>query len=757
PGAPGAPGVADRDEAIARVQERHEGAHPGHHARFLEELAQGVRVAAAVRAQAFAAPAERDAQAGFGERRCDAGARAFEPQAPQARPERDLAPVVAQLPGGLRDAVHYREHVHVLAVAPDLGPVPVHERHGVGRRRHQLVHDAREAGRRRRRQAEPPDRVAQHVAPPRLGQPLERGDGQPCRVAAQVLEIRGGELRGQLGGFREQPGAPREAGRRRGPATAQRRQDLAPQEVAIEGDVHVRGVFAPVEPVRPRMLLDLGTRHLQQGPEQQRLAERAPRADACEPGHPAAAQQVEQQRLRLVVTVVCREHGIAARAVPGGWAVPAFARRPFRPPQSACRHLDARGEEIHLERRRDPAAVFLPAAGLRLQAVVHVQREERHAVTLPREHERVQEHGGIEAAAEGDDVARRRFRRELAQAPEQALRDHGAPRRGAAPARKLARLLLHPAVRRLVHTLEGSHMTSPARRPFWLPDRPPATSPALDRDLAVDIAIGGGGIVGLTTACLLLAKGRDVAVFEARRVGRQATGRSTAKATSQHGSRYRRLLDSIGKSGARRYASANERAIGRIRKLCATFELSCGLEALPAYVYAETAEEAEALEDEAAAAAELGLPAAWLDDLELPFPVSGALRFTDQAQLDPYRYLLGLAQVVARDGALFETTRIENVEHGEPCRLAAGDVEVRAEHVVVATHMPVIGDGLYFAKNFPVAHPLAAAPLPEHVHLDGMYLGSGSPMHSFRTTERDGRRFLVPAGGEFRTGEAEEQ
>lgn len=300
-------------------------------------------------------------------------------------------------------------------------------------------------------------------------------------------------------------------------------------------------------------------------------------------------------------------------------------------------------------------------------------------------------------------------------------------------------------------------MTSPARRPFWLPDRPPATWPALDRDLEVDIAIVGGGIVGLTTACLLLAKGRDVAVFEARRVGRQATGRSTAKATSQHGSRYRRLLDSIGKSGARRYASANERAIGRIRKLCETFELSCGLEALPAYVYAETAEEAEALEDEAAAAAELGLPAAWLDDLELPFPVSGALRFTDQAQLDPYRYLLGLAQVVARDGALFETTRIENVEHGEPCRLAAGDVEVRAEHVVVATQMPVIGDGLYFAKNFPVAHPLAAAPLPEHVHLDGMYLGSGSPTHSFRTAERDGRRFLVAAGGEFRTGEAEEQ
>src|SRR5690606_40003836 len=110
------------------------------------------------------------------------------------------------------------------------------------------------------------------------------------------------------------------------------------------------------------------------------------------------------------------------------------------------------------------------------------------------------------------------------------------------------------------------------------------------------------------------------------------------------------------KSGARRYSSANERAIGRIRKLCETFELSCALEALPAYVYAETAEEAEALEDEAAASAELGLPAAWLDDLELPFPVSGALRFTAPAQLGPYRYLVAPAPGAARSGARLETT-----------------------------------------------------------------------------------------------------
>ncbi|HEX7062535.1 MAG TPA: FAD-dependent oxidoreductase [Woeseiaceae bacterium] len=296
-----------------------------------------------------------------------------------------------------------------------------------------------------------------------------------------------------------------------------------------------------------------------------------------------------------------------------------------------------------------------------------------------------------------------------------------------------------------------------ASQPFWLPESDAGTYPALDGDLETDIAVIGGGIVGLTTACLLLAKGRKVTVFEARRIGRQATGRSTAKVTSQHGVRYRRLIDSIGKTSARRYASANERAIGRIRKLCETFALECGLEALPAYVFAQTGEEAEVLADEAEAAAELGLPAAFVTDLELPFPVAGAVRFLDQAQLDPWRYLAGLAAVVADDGDLFEETRVHAIEHGERCRLEAGGHEITAEQVVIATQMPVTGEGLYYAKNFPLAHPLAAAPLPDGLRLEGMYLGCGTPTRSFRTAERDGRRFLVAAGGEFKPGDAAEQ
>lgn len=292
---------------------------------------------------------------------------------------------------------------------------------------------------------------------------------------------------------------------------------------------------------------------------------------------------------------------------------------------------------------------------------------------------------------------------------------------------------------------------------FWIPsERDAIAYPAPDGDLDVDVAIVGAGIVGLTAACLLLSAGRKVAVFEARRVGRQATGRSTAKITSQHGIRYQNLIKDIGKSGARRYAAVNERAIGRIRNLCESLGLECSLEILPAFVFADTEEQVATLRDEAEAAASLGLPASFVREVGLPFPVAGALRFDDQSQFDPYCYLAGLAEVVAREGMLFENTRATDIEQGEPCRLKAGDAAVTAGNVIVATQMPVIGDGLFFAKSFPVAHPMAAAPLPGSARFDGMFISSSSPTHSFRTAEKDGTQYIVAAGGEYKTGVPEE-
>src|SRR6188472_2141988 len=58
---------------------------------------------------------------------------------------------------------------------------------------------------------------------------------------------------------------------------------------------------------------------------------------------------------------------------------------------------------------------------------------------------------------------------------------------------------------------------------LWLATAPSTSYPPLARDIAVDVAVLGGGIAGLTTALLLKRDGARVAVIEAGRVGRGVT------------------------------------------------------------------------------------------------------------------------------------------------------------------------------------------------------------------------------------------
>ncbi|MFC6490257.1 FAD-dependent oxidoreductase [Nitratireductor sp. GCM10026969] len=293
--------------------------------------------------------------------------------------------------------------------------------------------------------------------------------------------------------------------------------------------------------------------------------------------------------------------------------------------------------------------------------------------------------------------------------------------------------------------------------PFWFDGVDAPAHPPLTEDMEADVAIIGGGIVGLTCAHRLQNSGLKAVVLEARGIGRQATGRSTAKVTAQHGRKYAMLRSKFGDEGARLYAEVNQRAVDEIAALASTMDGQAGLEPRSAYIYATDEKQAEQLEDEDEAARALGLPSRIVQNAGLPFPAVSLLEFTGQYQFDPYRYLLGLAEAVRAAVPIYEESRVMEIDDGDPCRLSVNGRTVTARHVVIATQMPVVNEGMFFAKAFPFAHPVAAALLPEGKPLDGMFISAGSPSHSLRTAEKAGRTYLIAAGGEYKNGEPDEE
>jgi glycine/D-amino acid oxidase-like deaminating enzyme len=89
------------------------------------------------------------------------------------------------------------------------------------------------------------------------------------------------------------------------------------------------------------------------------------------------------------------------------------------------------------------------------------------------------------------------------------------------------------------------------------------------------VVVVGAGIVGVTAAYLLREAGLSVALLEARRIGRQVTGRSTAKITTQHSLIYRHLVQTFDLETAQSYADANRLGMNQIGKWVEHLGIAC--------------------------------------------------------------------------------------------------------------------------------------------------------------------------------------
>jgi glycine/D-amino acid oxidase-like deaminating enzyme/nitrite reductase/ring-hydroxylating ferredoxin subunit len=296
---------------------------------------------------------------------------------------------------------------------------------------------------------------------------------------------------------------------------------------------------------------------------------------------------------------------------------------------------------------------------------------------------------------------------------------------------------------------------TPAAVSYWISSTPGTSYPRLAADVAVDVAVVGAGIAGVSTAWELARSGRSVALVEAGSIVADVTGHTTAKLTAQHSLIYDHLESSFGADAARLYAMAQQDAVEHVDRTAAAFRIDCELERLAAYTYTRDQDQVAQIEAEVAAATRAGLPAAFTTETRLPFPVAGAIRVDGQAQFHPRRYLLALAEEFVRAGGhIYERTRVTALDEGDPCRLTTESGPVlSARHVVVATHYPIFDRALLFSRLSPRRELVVTAAIPKDRDPAGMYLTTDENTRSVRTAPFGRRRrLLIITGEHFRPG-----
>jgi glycine/D-amino acid oxidase-like deaminating enzyme/nitrite reductase/ring-hydroxylating ferredoxin subunit len=284
----------------------------------------------------------------------------------------------------------------------------------------------------------------------------------------------------------------------------------------------------------------------------------------------------------------------------------------------------------------------------------------------------------------------------------------------------------------------------------WLdiPRRP--DRPALGAERRADVAVIGGGIVGMTTAALLSREGVDVVVLEAGRLGQGVSGRTTAKLSSLQGLTYGSLEARHGAETAQLYADANEAGIGIVARLVSEHGIDCDFRRKANFTYTEDPQMREQLESEVAAAQRAGLRAELTAETDLPFEIEAAVKVPEQAEFHPVRYLLGLADVIDADQThVHERTRAVSVDGGT-VRTEDGQ-RVNADTVVLATHLPILDRGGHFALVEPERSYCLGlrieGPVPQ-----GMYLSAESPTRSLRSQPLGGDELLIVGGQGHRMG-----
>ena len=247
--------------------------------------------------------------------------------------------------------------------------------------------------------------------------------------------------------------------------------------------------------------------------------------------------------------------------------------------------------------------------------------------------------------------------------------------------------------------MENGDVTSGNNTSFWLDSVGPVAFSPLDKDLDADVVIVGGGIAGMTIAYALVKSGKRVVLVEDGNIGSGETGRTTAHLVSALDDRYYQLERMYGEEQTKLIADSHKAAIDFIERTVKYHNIDCEFERLDGYLFLDPGDTDESLHKELKTAQKAGVEVVYLPAIPGMNYASPALKFYNQAQFHPMKYLHGLAKAITGMGGLiFTNTHAVRIDD-KGITTRAGH-KVKADDIVVATNSPVNNRYMMHLKQY---------------------------------------------------------
>jgi glycine/D-amino acid oxidase-like deaminating enzyme/nitrite reductase/ring-hydroxylating ferredoxin subunit len=278
-----------------------------------------------------------------------------------------------------------------------------------------------------------------------------------------------------------------------------------------------------------------------------------------------------------------------------------------------------------------------------------------------------------------------------------------------------------------------------------------------------DVIIVGAGITGISLALRLQNSGLQCLVLEAHTCCFGTTGGTTAHLNTVLDTPYTTIIKNFGEENAKLVAQSVKEAIHNIERNIEQYQIDCGFERTPGYLFAQNDDQENELQDIIAACEKVSVPVHYTDSIPVNIPFTKVIEIPSQAKFSPVKYVYELAKAfIKAGGRLVEQTAVVNHTHRTDEVTSREIIEVETNNnytyitnaLVYATHIPPGVNVLHMRcapyRSYAMAVKLAHDNYPDELCYD-MY----DPYHYYRTQVIDGERYFIVGGEDHKTGHEE--